>query len=65
MSDTRQYNFRFPTAMGEALERAAAEAGMTLTAWLLQMGLVAAGESKLLTQLERVRAKSRKRTKKR
>lgn len=65
MSDSRQYNFRLPAAVAEAFERAAGEAGLSLTSWVIQTGLVAAGESQLLTQLERVRAKRPKRAKKR
>jgi predicted HicB family RNase H-like nuclease len=62
MSRTKQYNFRFPIEVGKAFEEAAASSGASLTTWLVQVGLVATGNTKLLDQLQRV-AKAKKRAK--
>jgi hypothetical protein len=67
MSDSKQYNFRFPIKVGTIFEEAARASNMSLTSWLVQVGLAAAGHTSLSDQLARVTAPKtpRKRIKKR
>jgi uncharacterized protein (DUF1778 family) len=53
-------NFRATESERKALHAAAERCGMTLTAWLREVALAAAGESDLLRDLSRARKRAQK-----
>jgi predicted HicB family RNase H-like nuclease len=50
----RQINFRVDEGTFDALTQGARAAGLSLSAWLTQLGLTALGKSKLEEQLARI-----------
>lgn len=59
---SRQVNFRCPEEYAKLFEAAAKRAGgMSLTQWLIQVGLHAAGHTELLEQLQRAAKPKKKR----
>lgn len=54
MKRSRQINFRCPDDVAQLFERTARAAGLSLSTWLIVVGLEAAGHGELRPQLERV-----------
>jgi hypothetical protein len=54
MKRSRQINFRCPDDVAQLFERTAKAAGLSLSTWLIVVGLEAAGHGELRPQLERV-----------
>jgi hypothetical protein len=55
----RQINFRVNDEVFAAFEKGAADCGMSMAAWLTQLGLTALGKSPLQEQLGRVRPRKK------
>lgn len=61
MSRSRQINFRCPEDVAKIFEAASAKTELSLTQWLISVGLTATGHTELLDQLARVAPKRKKR----
>lgn len=54
MKRNRQINFRCPEEIAELFEGSAKSAGVSLTTWLILLGLEASGHGELRRQFERL-----------
>lgn len=61
MSRSRQINFRCPEDVADLFDGAAKDARLSLTTWLIVVGLEAAGHGELRRQFERLSKAPRRR----